>query len=874
MADDPTKRTPKTKAKAKAKPRAKAKPETKAEAKSKAKPKAKPKAKATPKAKASAKTAPKTKPKAGAKTRAKPKAAATAGAADRTATGATAARSTAKRGKARAEAAAELPSPEDILDFIAAAGVPVGKREIARAFKVKGALRSALKDLLRRMEEEGLLERGEKRSLRRTGDLPPVAVIDITGRDPDGELIARPASWRGDTEPPSIVIAPAGHKDTAIFGVGDRVLARLTPAEEDFDYEARVIRKLGAGARRIMGVLHHGPGDDRGTGDDGSPGGDWILEPVDKRERGEYRVARGDANGAGEGDLVEAELLRATRYGPRRARVVRVFGPVRGASSISLIAIHEQGLPTEFSERALAEAEAARPASPRGRTDLRDIPLITIDPADARDHDDAVWAAPDEDPANPGGHHVIVAIADVAAYVLPGSGLDTDAWQRGNSAYFPDRVVPMLPERISNDLCSLVPGEDRACIAVRMTFDAQGRKRRHEFTRAIMRSAAKLSYQQVQAAMDGTPDDVTGPLLDPVIRPLYAAFAALERERERRQPLDLDLPERKIVIGPDGRIESIHEVERLDSMRLIESFMIAANVSAAETLEARHAPLIYRVHDAPPPEKLKALADFLATLDIPMPRGAVIKPGHLNRILRAVADTEQAELVSEVVLRSMAQAEYSTENIGHFGLNLARYTHFTSPIRRYADLTVHRTLIRALKLGPAVAKTGLTDDEAARLSETAEHISQTERRAEAAERASTDRYLAEYLSDRVGAEFEGRISGVTRFGLFVRLSESGADGLIPIASLEGDYFHHVERLHALVGERTGMMYRLGDRVRVRLVDVAPLKGGLLFELLEGGRPASKAERRHAREEQMEKRRAGPRGRNARQGGRRKLTRQR
>ena len=754
----------------------------------------------------------------------------------------------AKRGKARADTASDLPTREEILDFVARAGTPPGKREIARAFKVKGDHRAALKTMLREMEDEGLLERGEKRTLRRPGDLPPVGLIDITGRDADGELVATPVNWSDETPPPTIVLAPAGHKDTASFGIGDRVLARLARADEDFDYEARVIKKLGEGARKVFGVMRRGPGDD------------WTLEPVDKRERGDYRVARGDAGNAAEGDLAEAELLSGTRYGPRRARVTRALGSVEGARAISLIAIHEQGIPTEFHPKAVAQAEAAKPATPRGRTDLRDIPLITIDPADARDHDDAVWAEADPDPKNEGGFTVIVAIADVAAYVPPGSALDRDALERGNSCYFPDRVVPMLPERISNDLCSLVPGKDRACMAVRMVFDANGQKRGHEFIRGIMRSAAKLSYQQAQAAIDGTPDEASGPVLEPVLKPLYAAFAAMERARKTRQPLDLDLPERKIVIGSDGRVETIREVERLNSMRLIEAFMIAANVCAAETLEAKRAPVIYRIHDAPSPEKLTALAEFLQTLDLSMPRGAVIKPGHINRILNTVADTEQAELVSEVVLRSMAQAEYNPDNIGHFGLNLQRYAHFTSPIRRYADLIVHRSLIRALKLGPDAKASGITDEEAAKLHITAEHISRTERRAMAAERASNDRYLAEFLSDRVGAEFAGRISGVTRFGLFVRLTETGADGLVPMNSLDADYFHHSERLHALIGERTGIMYRLGDPVLVKLEEVAPLKGGLRFDIVEGGRVADKAERQHARKDRAAK--GGRHGRTA------------
>jgi len=770
-----------------------------------------------------------------------------------------------KRGKAKAASDTPLPTRAQVLEFLATYDGKPGKREIARAFGVKGPQRAALKDLLRAMEDDGLLERGERRRFARPGALPPVTVIDITDRDADGELIAKPANWTSQEPPPSIVLAPAGHKDPAGFGTGDRVLARLTPAQEDFAYEARVIKVLGAGAKKVIGVLRPGPGKD------------WTLEPVDKRDRGDYRVSARDAGSGRAHDLVEAEILSATRYGPRRARITQALGSMDGAHAISLIAIHEQGIPVAFDAAALAEAQAAKPATARGRVDLRSIPLVTIDPADARDHDDAVWAAADDDPTNRGGHQVIVAIADVAAYVQPGSALDREAQTRGNSVYFPDRVVPMLPERISNDLCSLVEGQDRPCLAVRMIFDKRGRKRGHRFMRAIMRSAARLSYQQAQAAYDGAEGGDAAPLAEAVIKPLYAAYAALSRARDARQPLDLDLPERKIELADDGTIRRIHEVERLDSMRLIEAFMIEANICAAETLEAAGAPVLYRSHAAPAPEKITALAQFLQTLDMTLPRGAVIKPAHLNRVLAHAAPSEHAGMISEVVLRSMAQAEYTPDNAGHFGLNLARYAHFTSPIRRYADLLVHRSLIRALGLAPNVQKDGLTADETTRLDEIAAHISSTERRAMAAERASTDRYLAHYMADKVGAEFAGRVSGVTRFGLFVRLEETGADGLIPIASLAEEYFHHSESQHALIGERTGTLYRLGDPVTVQLEEVAPLKGGLRFSLIHGGRPADAAEKKRARQDRASQDRASqdrPRGRRGMRSGKRKPSRRR
>jgi ribonuclease R len=416
--------------------------------------------------------------------------------------------------------------------------------------------------------------------------------------------------------------------------------------------------------------------------------------------------------------------------------------------------------------------------------------------------------------------------------VRAGTRLDGEAQLRGNSVYFPDRVVPMLPERISNDLCSLKEGEERPCIAVRMVFDKEGNKTSHTFMRGMMRSAAKLSYEEAQAAADGRPSPKCRPLLDRALRPLWAAYAALATARDRREPLDLDLPERKILIGRDGRVERVVTPERLTAHRLIEEFMIQANVAAAETLEGRRAPIIYRVHDAPSKEKLAALREFLESLDLSLARASSLRPADFNRILRRARALPVSELVSEVVLRSQSQAVYSADNLGHFGLNLRRYAHFTSPIRRYADLIVHRCLIRALGLGAG----GISDDQAGLLKDMAQAISDAERRAMAAERDTADRLIAGYLADRVGAEFTGRISGVIRSSLFVRLNDTGADGLVPAATLGNEYYRHDEGAHALIGDRTGQAYRLGDEVSVRLVEAIPSAGALRFEMLSPGRP--------------------------------------
>ncbi|MDX5366844.1 MAG: ribonuclease R, partial [Alphaproteobacteria bacterium] len=704
-----------------------------------------------------------------------------------------------------------MPTREQILAFLSENPGKTSKREIGRAFGVKGDDRIPLKQMLKAMSEEGLIAKDEAKNLRRTDALPPVTVIEITHTDMDGELIARPVNWPGEDPAPLIVVTPDTSRkkrdyDEPPAGVGDRVLARIAKVEDEeepYPYEAQVIRRIGKGAERVLGLYRANKKRKGGR-----------LVPVEKKLRNEYEIAPEDVNGAEDGNLVFAETVPGKKYGLLRARIREVFGDSEDPRSISLIAIHAHGIPDAFPDEVIAEAEAAKHHGIKGRTDLRDIPLITIDPADARDHDDAVWAAPDTDPKNEGGVVAIVAIADVAAYVKPGSPMDREARKRGNSTYFPDRVVPMLPERISNDLCSLVDGEDRACFAVRMVFDRNGNKRGHEFIRGLMRSAASLSYRQVQEAIDGRPDDIAGPLLEPVLKPLWAAYRIIAKAREVRAPLDLDLPEHKIDIGADGRIAGVRIGDKFESMKLIEEFMIQANVCAAEQAEAVRRNVIYRIHDAPSREKLVALAEFLATLNLNFTKGENIRPANFNRILSQVDGTEHDRIVSDVVLRSQAQAVYSPDNIGHFGLNLRRYAHFTSPIRRYADLTVHRALIAGLGFG----KDGQTDDEVAELAEIAEHISMTERRSMLAERDSKDRFIAAFLEARIGAEFTGRIAGVTRFGLFVKLDETGADGFVPISSLGGDFFHHDEIIHALIGQRTRIAYSLGDAVRVRLAE--------------------------------------------------------
>jgi ribonuclease R len=704
---------------------------------------------------------------------------------------------------------------KDRLLALLAANPGATKRDLAHLSGLKGSDRILLKRLLKELEVEGVIAGKPKSGFTKQGELPEVCMLEITGVDGDGELLARPLNWEADETPPLIHVIPP--KEGNALGPGARLLGRLEKRGDS--YEARMIRRLvdESGPERILGVLREAPQGFR-------------VMPVERKVRGEYALDTRDAKDAKNNELVLCELTGRKAAGFPKVRVVERIGSMDSPRTISLIAIHAHGIPTVFPQEVIDDAKAAKPVEPQGRTDLRAIPLVTIDPPDARDHDDAVWAGPDDDASNRNGHVVLVAIADVAHYVTPGSALDKEALKRGNSAYFPDRVVPMLPEELSADLCSLKEGVDRPCLAVRMAFDAEGRKLSHKFIRGVMRSAARLTYARAQQAFDGNPDAEMSAIAKKTLTDLWSAYQALVIARQKRSPLDLDLPERRVVLGADGKVASIAYRERLESMKLIEECMVLANVAAAEALEASRTPLIYRIHDTPSKEKLFAFSDFLKTLNVTFAKGQVVQPGTFNRILAGAKGTVHEAVMNDVVLRSQAQAIYDPNNIGHFGLNLAKYAHFTSPIRRYADLIVHRALIRGLELGGGG---GLTEREAKQLPEIAAAISMTERRAMAAERDSTDRYVAAFMEAHIGATFEARITGVIKFGLFVRLKDSGAEGLLPARSLGAEYFRHDERRQAMIGERSNTAYGLGDTIQVKLMEAAPVTGGLRFELAGG-----------------------------------------
>jgi len=701
-----------------------------------------------------------------------------------------------------------FPHIDEVLKFIAESDLPLTKRELARAFDVKGDDRKILKEYLRQLEEDGKIIKSAKQAYSVPNALPSVVMIEVTHTDIDGDVFAKPVEWDENTQGP---IPRIELSCNTALKEGQRALARLKKFSDSL-YEGKIIRQVDKDRLRVMGQIAKTA---RG----------YIVKPTDKKAKYDFDISEGDMSGAKVTDLVICEILPSRGIKNRKAKVIEVIGNRDDVNAISLIAIHEAGLNETFLEKVEEEAKGLKVPpleSKKGkREDVRDIPLVTIDGADARDFDDAVFAEKTDD----GGFHIIVAIADVAHYVRPNSNLDKEALRRGNSTYFPDRVVPMLPEALSNDMCSLNPKVDRACMGFHLWIDAKGELTKQRVFRGLMRSHARLIYEQVQAAKDGKTDADTDPLMKDVINPLYEAYEILDRARQKRGALDLDLPERQIIIE-DGKMTGVRQRDRLDAHKMIEEFMILANVAAAQALEAKRAPCVYRVHDRPSTEKLDSAREFLESFGFTIAKTGVARPAKINEILKKASKTEFSSLISTVILRTQSQAIYHPDNIGHFGLALRKYAHFTSPIRRYADLLVHRSLIKAYGLGEG----GLSEEEAVTLEERAEQISTTERNSSSAERSATDRFTAAWMSERIGAEFSGVINGVTRFGMFVTLDENGADGLVPMRSLPDDYYIHDEKQHALIGRKHKRIYRLGAKVQIRLKEADGLTGSSVFEL--------------------------------------------
>ncbi|KQM87673.1 ribonuclease R [Sphingomonas sp. Leaf23] len=725
-----------------------------------------------------------------------------------------------------------LPTREQILDFIQSSDTPAGKREIARAFGLSAQQKISLKALLKDMADEGLIDSAPGRAFHKMGGLPKVTVLRVADVDDGGNVWAVPERWEAETPPPKVRVRERGRRSA--LGIGDRILARTEEAGSG--WAAYPMKKLDRAAEAVLGVL-------RAEGDK------LWLQGVDKKERREVPVS--DAGGAAPGDLVLAEM--AGRPPRITARVVERLGDPFEARSFSLIAIHKHGIPDVFSEEVLAEARKVAGYPVKDREDLRHLPIVAIDPIDARDHDDAVWAKADDSSDNDGGWQAIVAIADVSFYVRPGSELDKSARSRGNSVYFPDRVVPMLPEILSADVCSLKAGQDRAALVCHLTIAKDGTLKAWRFTRAVIRVAANIAYEHAQAAIDGVEGaPVPAELVDHALKPLWQCWAALAKARAKREPLDLDLPERRIVLDDKGRILSVAPRERLDSMRLIEDYMIAANVAAAKALEAKKAPVMYRVHEPPTREKLVALKDYLETFDVPFALGQVVRPATFNHILERIGEADFRPQVMEQILRTQTQAFYGPQNHGHFGLGLGSYAHFTSPIRRYADLIVHRSLVGSYGLGEGA----LPADDAANMERVGEAISGLERRAMEAERETVDRYVAAYLSEHVGSVMDARITGVASFGFFATIDGVGGDGLVPARDLGTEYFRFDESSQSLIGDQSGETFAAGQRLQLRLAEANPVSGALRFELPDGKGSAG-SDRRKGPPPRVLKRRGRP-----------------
>ncbi|MDE1466738.1 ribonuclease R [Aurantiacibacter sp. D1-12] len=716
-----------------------------------------------------------------------------------------------------------LPSKDQVLEFIKTADGPAGKREIARHFRLKGQEKIALKALLKDMAEEGLID-SKKSAFHRMGGLPKVTVLRIVEID-EGEPVAIPESWQPDDATPPPRLRVIERKKQAALRVGDRILARTEEAGRG--HIAHPMKKLPATEGAMLGVIEI------------DKSGQAWLAPVDKKIRNSAKVS--DVGGAEKGQLVLAEP--AGRGRNSSVKVIEVLGDPLAPKSYSLIAIHKYGIPHTFPQEVLDEAALAAkiPLSEDKREDLRSLPIVAIDPADARDHDDAIWAEPD----GKGGFDALVAIADVSFYVRSGSKLDREARKRGNSVYFPDRVVPMLPEVLSADVCSLRQDEDRAAMACHLKIDKSGKVTDWRFTRALVRIHHNIPYEKAQEAVDGgdAPE---------FLRNLWDAWKLLAKARADRDPLDLDLPERRVVLNDKGQIEEIAVRERLDAHRVVEDFMIAANVAAAKALESKAQPVVYRIHEPPTREKLIALREYFDSIGKKLALGQVITPGLFNRMMKDITDPGEKALVQEAVLRSQTQAYYGPKNAGHFGLALGSYAHFTSPIRRYADLLVHRALVDGFGLEQPAPKgripdtSGLDERDRADMSKITDAISVTERRAMEAERDTVDRYVAAWLSGRVGEVFSTRITGVTGFGFFATIVGLGGDGLVPISTLGREYFRHEEGAQVLVGEDSGTRYAVGDVLDLRLGEANPLTGALKFELPEGGGGGQKVEPRGRR----------------------------
>lgn len=714
-----------------------------------------------------------------------------------------------------------FPTEKEILTFINDQETPPSRREIARAFGLKNKDRTRLREVLKSLKDRGLLDQNKKSDTSdmsskkkvirgvqsyqpfRVPDVLPIRIESVTD---EGDLVARPT----DENYQAITVMVDGKRAARRKpppGVGDRLLVRLTPSSDKLMFWGDIIRTLGRQSETFYGFVRKAS---RG----------FSFLPVDRSFKRLLNLQVPRSLKLKPGDFISGKLHR--HRGQFTVTPEQILGHESDKHIISAIAIHTKGLREHFPIEAIKLAEKAELPSVENREDLRELPLVTIDGEDARDFDDAVFAEKERE-----GWHIVVAIADVAYYVRQGDALDQEALLRGNSTYFPDRVLPMLPEALSNGLCSLKPGEDRACLAVHMWINKQGLLKKHQFVRGIMRSHARLTYSEAQKALDGKISGLEKGFISTEVKSLYGAYLCLQNARDERGSLDFDKDEPKVLIDKQGNPSGVEFNERLESHRLIEEFMITANVAAAKTLEEKGFPCLYRVHEPPNPEKVDDLRESLKGLGLKMAKAQSLQPKVFKHILQHVKGSPIEHLVNQLVLRTQARASYSPKNGGHFGLNLPRYAHFTSPIRRYADLVVHRALISCCKLGEG----GLPKDfKPTTLEEVASHISETERTSDKAAWDTVERFTALLLMPQVNKVFSGRIDGVARAGLFIELEGTAATGFLPRRMLsDNPYEFAFDPVHHQLKSRR-KTYTLGDTLDVYLAEANPLTGNILLGL--------------------------------------------
>jgi len=730
-----------------------------------------------------------------------------------------------------------LPSQQAIVDFVNSCATPPTQREIVRAFNIGQEYRAPLRRLLRNLSEKGVLARREGRRVASPEQLPEVTVLELMSFDDNGDGLARVAgeSSDQDADAPEIRVI-LSRKAGRAPSVGQTILARLARVGPNL-YEARIIKVLERQQKRLFGEIS-------------ATNKGFKLMPAERGKRDAISVQTSSSAPCAPGDLVEAELLPSKGYLAKTARIVRNLGSASSTGAFSALAIAEFNIRQHFPDAVIAEANALKTPPVKGRLDLRDIALVTIDGADAKDFDDAVFA----EPTDTGGWRLLIAIADVSHYVRQGSALDKEARTRGNSVYLPDMVVPMLPEAISNDLCSLRPHEDRAAMVAEIFIDNDGKRISHSIQRALIKSHARLTYDTVQAIYDGALDEADADVPHGTLHALFGAWHALNIDRTAREPLALDLQERRVEFDDQNVAVGIALRKQSASQRLIEDFMIAANVAAADTLIAARRPCVFRVHDAPDPKKADSLHKLADAIGGKFARGQVLQPHHFNKLLAHAKDSADELMVNEAVLRSQSKAVYDINNIGHFGLSLRNYAHFTSPIRRYADLLVHRALVDHGAKGKKAPIDGLLDMPLEIMSEICTHISETEANAANAERRSIDRFAAAFFEKRISETLEAVIVAITGFGAFLRLDDGKADGFLPLKNLPDDYYDLDASGQFLEGRHTGWTFGIGTELNVQIAEVNAVSGGILLRWISGGLTDKRPKRgNHSAHKQGDKR---------------------